>query len=145
MDWHSRYVLSWKVTLTLDAAFCVEALEEALAVGIPEIFNADQGSQFTSKDFTKALKNVCFRHSLLMNFGSVIDLVDGLVKARHRLPQLQTLHIVIFLVELRIVVLKDEVTLCSFYDNAMAEDVMAHHGALELPDLGGTPFRLELP
>jgi putative transposase len=57
MDWHSRYVLSWKVSLTLDAAFCVEALEEALAVGIPEIFNTDQGSQFTSKDFTDVLKN----------------------------------------------------------------------------------------
>ena len=57
MDWHSRYVLSWKVSLTLDAAFCVEALEEALAIGIPEIFNTDQGSQFTSKDFTNVLKN----------------------------------------------------------------------------------------
>ena len=57
MDWASRYVLSWKVSLTLDAAFCVEALEEALAVGVPEIFNTDQGSQFTSKDFTNVLKN----------------------------------------------------------------------------------------
>jgi len=57
MDWHSRYVLSWKVSLTLDAAFCVEALEEALAIGIPEIFNTDQGSQFTSRDFTNVLKN----------------------------------------------------------------------------------------
>jgi len=57
MDWHSRYVLSWKVSLTLDAAFCVEALEEALAIGVPEIFNTDQGSQFTSKDFTNVLKN----------------------------------------------------------------------------------------
>ena len=57
MDWASRYVLSWKVSLTLDAAFCVEALEEALAVGMPEIFNTDQGSQFTSKDFTNVLKS----------------------------------------------------------------------------------------
>ncbi len=57
MDWASRYVLSWKVSLTLDAAFCVEALEDALAVGVPEIFNTDQGSQFTSKDFTDVLKN----------------------------------------------------------------------------------------
>jgi len=57
MDWASRYVLSWKVSLTLDAAFCVEALEEALAIGVPEIFNTDQGSQFTSKDFTDLLKN----------------------------------------------------------------------------------------
>ena len=57
MDWASRYVLSWKVSLTLDAAFCVEALEEALAIGTPDIFNTDQGSQFTSKDFTCVLKN----------------------------------------------------------------------------------------
>jgi putative transposase len=57
MDWYSRYVLSWKVSLTLDATFCVEALEEALAIGTPDIFNTDQGSQFTSKDFTSVLKN----------------------------------------------------------------------------------------
>jgi putative transposase len=57
MDWYSRYVVSWKVSLTLDAAFCVEALVEALTVGIPDIFNTDQGSQFTSKDFTIVLKN----------------------------------------------------------------------------------------
>jgi len=57
MDWYSRYVVSWKVSLTLDAAFCVEALEEALTVGTPNIFNTDQGSQFTSKDFTAVLKN----------------------------------------------------------------------------------------
>jgi len=57
MDWHSRYVLSWKVSLTLDAAFCVEALEEALTIGTPEIFNTDQGSQFTSREFTNVLKN----------------------------------------------------------------------------------------
>ncbi len=56
MDWASRYVLSWKVSLTLDAAFCVEALEEALAIKTPEIFNTDQGSQFTSKEFTDILK-----------------------------------------------------------------------------------------
>jgi putative transposase len=57
MDWYSRYVLSWKVSLTLDAAFCVEALVDAIAVGTPDIFNTDQGSQFTSKDFTTVLKN----------------------------------------------------------------------------------------
>lgn len=56
MDWASRYILSWKVSLTLDAAFCVEALEEALAINAPEIFNTDQGSQFTSKEFTDILK-----------------------------------------------------------------------------------------
>lgn len=57
MDWYSRYVVSWKVSLTLDAAFCVEALEEALTIGTPDVFNTDQGSQFTSRDFTTVLKN----------------------------------------------------------------------------------------
>lgn len=56
MDWASRYVLSWKVSITLDTAFCLEALEDALAIGTPEIFNTDQGSQFTSTDFTTMLK-----------------------------------------------------------------------------------------
>lgn len=56
MDWYSRHVLSWKVSLTLDAAFCVEALKDALAIAIPEIFNTDQGSQFTSKDFIGILQ-----------------------------------------------------------------------------------------
>ena len=53
VDWFSRRVLSWRVSITMEAAFCVEALEEALARhGRPEIFNTDQGSQFTSHDFT---------------------------------------------------------------------------------------------
>ena len=56
MDWYSRKVLSWRVSNTLDTEFCVEALEEALYVyEAPEIFNTDQGSQFTSDDFTGVL------------------------------------------------------------------------------------------
>lgn len=55
MDWHSRYVLSWRLSNTLDAAFCVEALIEALMSSKPEIFNTDQGSQFTSLAFTGTL------------------------------------------------------------------------------------------
>ena len=58
MDWHSRRVLSWRVSNTLDTDFCIEALEEALQrFGAPEIFNTDQGSQFTSEAFTGVLKN----------------------------------------------------------------------------------------
>ncbi|RLA01591.1 MAG: IS3 family transposase [Gammaproteobacteria bacterium] len=58
MDWHSRKVLSWRISNSMDADFCVDALEEAIArYGRPEIFNSDQGSQFTSDDFTKVLKN----------------------------------------------------------------------------------------
>jgi putative transposase len=57
MDWHSRRVLSWRLSNTLDSAFCVEALEEALSRhGTPEIFNTDQGAQFTSEAFTRVLK-----------------------------------------------------------------------------------------
>lgn len=55
MDWFSRYVLSWRVSITLDATFCIEALREAIAINTPEIFNTDQGSQFTSTDFTTVL------------------------------------------------------------------------------------------
>jgi putative transposase len=57
MDWHSRKVLSWRLSNTMDRRFCVEALEDALMIhGKPEIFNTDQGSQFTSCDFTDVLK-----------------------------------------------------------------------------------------
>ena len=55
IDWASRYVFSWRLSNTLDDAFCVDALELALAQGRPEIFNSDQGSQFTGKDFTSML------------------------------------------------------------------------------------------
>jgi len=56
MDWYSRKVLSWRLSNTMDAGFCIKALKEALAkFGTPEIFNTDQGSQFTSADFTAVL------------------------------------------------------------------------------------------
>jgi putative transposase len=56
IDWFSRKVLSWKLSISLDTAFCIEAVEEALArYGKPEIFNTDQGSQFTSMAFTQLL------------------------------------------------------------------------------------------
>ncbi len=55
MDWHSRHVLTWKLSNTLDTDFCVAALEQALGKGRPEIFNTDQGAQFTSEAFTALL------------------------------------------------------------------------------------------
>jgi putative transposase len=55
MDWFSRYVLSWRLSLTMELDFCVEALKCALRRGRPEIFNSDQGSQFTSEKFTGEL------------------------------------------------------------------------------------------
>ena len=58
IDWHSRKVLSWQLSNTLDTGFCIVALEEAIKrYGVPEIFNTDQGSQFTSEDFTSVLKS----------------------------------------------------------------------------------------
>src|SRR5579871_2881296 len=52
MDWFSRYVLSWSLSLTMELDFCIEALKSALRRGRPDIFNSDQGSQFTSEKFT---------------------------------------------------------------------------------------------
>lgn len=57
IDWHSRYVIAWRLSNTLTADFCVECLDEALQYGKPEIFNTDQGCQFTSEEFTSALLN----------------------------------------------------------------------------------------
>ena len=64
MDWYSRYVLSWRVSNTLEADFCVDALEEALSKGKPEVFNTDQGSQFTSEAFTGLLEQHGVRVSM---------------------------------------------------------------------------------
>lgn len=58
MDWHSRYVLSWEISTTLDKEFCLMALEKALALSSPDIFNSDQGSQFTSLEFTRLLEKL---------------------------------------------------------------------------------------
>jgi putative transposase len=65
MDWHSRKVLSWQLSNSMDASFCVEALSEALErYGTPEIFNTDQGSQFTSTEFVGVLENAGVRVSM---------------------------------------------------------------------------------
>ena len=64
MDWHSRYVLAWRLSNTMEAGFCAEALEEALTKGQPEVFNTDQGSQFTSLEFTQILQDRGVRISM---------------------------------------------------------------------------------
>ena len=65
MDWYSRRVLSWRVSNTLDTSFCVDALNEAIETyGAPEIFNTDQGSQFTSEEFTGVRKQHDIRISM---------------------------------------------------------------------------------
>ena len=64
IDWYSRYVLSWRLSNTLEADFCVEALEEALQKGRPDTFNTDQGAQFTNEDFTGLLERHGVRISM---------------------------------------------------------------------------------
>ena len=64
MDWFSRYVLSWEVSNLMEATFCVEALQRALGRGRPEIFNTDQGSQFTAEQFTGSLERAGIKISM---------------------------------------------------------------------------------
>lgn len=64
IDWYSRYVLSWSVSVTMDVHFCLEALEKALSLGRAGIFNTDQGSQFTSREFTGLLLGAGIRISM---------------------------------------------------------------------------------
>ena len=64
IDWHSRFVLSWELSNTLDTVFCIEALSRALEKARPEIFNTDQGCQFTSKAFLAPLKERNIRISM---------------------------------------------------------------------------------
>jgi putative transposase len=64
MDWFSRYVIAWQISNTLDVTFCLEALDNALACDKPEIFNTDQGSQFTANAFTACLQNADIRISM---------------------------------------------------------------------------------
>jgi putative transposase len=63
LDWFSRSVLSWSVSITLDTSFCLEALDAALAVAQPEIFKSDQGVQFTSAEYTRRLQSANIRIS----------------------------------------------------------------------------------
>ncbi len=64
LDWYSRYVLAWRLSNTLDSRFCIEALEMALGTATPQIFNSDQGCQYTSKEFTKVLKDAKVKISM---------------------------------------------------------------------------------
>ena len=79
IDLYSRKVLSWRVSNTMDAQFCVAALEEAIAhYGIPSIFNTDQGSQFTSDDFLSVLEE----HGIQISMDSVNRALDNIFVER---------------------------------------------------------------
>jgi putative transposase len=64
LDWFSRYVIAWRLSNTLDGTFCLEALQMALALGQPDIFNTDQGAQFTARPFTQCLETAEVRVSM---------------------------------------------------------------------------------
>jgi putative transposase len=64
MDWFSRYVLSWEISTTLDKEFCLKALQRALALSKPQIFNTDQGVQFTSSEFLDSLQSADIQISM---------------------------------------------------------------------------------
>ena len=64
MDWHSRHVVAWRLSNTMETGFCVEALSEALGQGTPNGFNTDQGSQFTSREFTQIIQDHSVRISM---------------------------------------------------------------------------------
>jgi len=64
LDWHSRYVLAWSLSTTLEKEFCLEALRDSLRISKPEIFNTDQGAQFTSPEFTGLLERAGIRISM---------------------------------------------------------------------------------
>lgn len=64
MDWHSRYVISWRISNSLESSFCIEALEEALSYGTPQIFNTDKGVQYTSSAFVKVLQKAEIKISM---------------------------------------------------------------------------------
>jgi putative transposase len=78
IDWFSRYILSWRISSTLESTFCIEALEAALKVGTPEIFNTDQGCQFTSKDFT----NILLQKKIQISMDSKGRALDNIIIER---------------------------------------------------------------
>lgn len=101
IDWFSRYILSWQISNTMDVGFCLNALEDALLIGTPEIFNSDQGSQFTSREFTRRLEQSGIRISMdgrgrvfdnifIERFWRTLKYEDIYIKAYEYLPELLT-------------------------------------------------------
>lgn len=78
MDWYSRYVISWELSNTLDFGFCAEALHKALRIATPEIFNSDQGSQFTCIDFVSILQ----QHSIAISMDGKGRALDNVFTER---------------------------------------------------------------
>ena len=99
MDWYSRYVLAWRLSNTLDGTFCVELLDEALGRGRPEIFNTDQGVQFTAAAFTSRLeaavsqvsmdgKGRCLDNVFVERLWRTVKYEDVYLRGYERVPEL---------------------------------------------------------
>ena len=100
IDWYSRYVVAWQLSNTLDGSFCLEMLEEALAVGKPRVFNTDQGVQFTSEAFTGRLlaagvqvsmdgKGRCLDNVFVERLWRSVKYEDLYIRRYEGVPQLQ--------------------------------------------------------
>jgi putative transposase len=100
IDWHSRYVICWRLSNTLDGSFCLEMLDEALALGRPEVFNTDQGVQFTAEAFTSRLlaagvkvsmdgKGRCLDNVFVERLWRTVKYEDIYLKRYEAVPQLQ--------------------------------------------------------
>lgn len=100
IDWHSRYVLGWRLSNTLDGSFCLELLREALASGKPEVFNTDQGVQFTAAAFTGALeeagvavsmdgKGRCLDNVFVERLWRSVKYEDVFIRGYETVPQLR--------------------------------------------------------
>lgn len=101
IDWYSRYILSWQISNTMEVDFCLTSLEDALLIGTPEIFNSDQGSQFTSREFTGRLERAGIRISMdgrgrvfdnifVERFWRTLKYEDIYIKAYEDVPALLT-------------------------------------------------------
>ncbi len=95
MDWFSRYVLSWELSNTMETGFCLAALHAAFRFGQPQIWNSDQGSQFTSADFLAPLKKRGISISMALRATSGLDQPAGLQQGKYSLNYLQLCLIVV--------------------------------------------------
>jgi putative transposase len=100
IDWYSRYVIAWRLSNTLDGSFCLEVLEEALAQGRPEVFNTDQGVQFTARAFTGRLeaagvavsmdgKGRCLDNVFVERLWRTVKYEDVYLRGYETVPQLR--------------------------------------------------------
>ncbi len=101
IDWYSRYVICWRLSNTLDGSFCLEMLDEALRGGQPEVFNTDQGAQFTAEAFTGRLQSAgvavsmdgrgrCLDNVFVERLWRTVKYEDVYLKGYETVPQLQT-------------------------------------------------------